>query len=740
MAKITYFLLICLYKVIFFNVVWAQSNAWRNSIPVVRGNDTLFSPWAGGLNNPLIFSLELNFDGKKDLVIFDRSDNFIAPFLNVGQANNPKYRFAPHYKHAFPDSFMQRIQFEDLNCDGKKDIIANNNSNIVLLKNTSVAGQLQFSLWCDTLLTDYGGASGLGALYVSVDDVPAWHDIDSDGDIDLLTYDILGYQMEYHKNFAQELLGRCDTMILKVQSTCFGHFYESYDYATGVYRAVLNNPPCFPGQKKPDKKVQHSGGAILALNLNGDSLTDIIVSDNGPANAIALFNGGSKSIAHFTFQDSTFPNYNFPIDITSFPAYFYQDVTGDAIPDLLASPYQTSGSLDQQSLWLYHNVGSTQQPDFRLQWQDWLQHDMIDVGTNAIPAFFDWNQDGLTDLVIGNRGKFLDTQNIDSGLSLYKNTGTNENPIYTLVTNDYLGLMRNPLTENFQQVHPAFGDLNGDNNPDLLIGFNNGQLWYYNNGGLPGDTAKFTLSSQGYQGINVTKNAAPFLYDLDGDNDLDLLVGAANGKIFCYQNVGTATNPSFTLLTDYFGKIRMKEYYYSQVGNAKPFVFNIDNDPMPELLVGSLDGYVYVYDNIYLSATDSFPILKILENTDFGAESSPSALAIGTDSIGFMIGTRRGGLCLLKLSKAFTTAVRLANELTLKIFPNPATNQIIIQTPETMFPFKLDIYDVKGETVKELVITQNNTIVDVQGIPDGLYLFKIFNQNTLVTKKIVIHR
>lgn len=737
MAKITQSLTFIL-GLFLTQTAFSQNTAFRRSVPVIHGIDTLANAWAGGLNNPMTYSLELNFDGKPDLIIFDRSDNFIAPFLNIGTPNSPKYQFAPQFKNAFPDTFIQRIQFEDLNCDGKKDLIANINSNIIILKNTSANGQLSFALWQDTVLTNYGGVSGVSPLYISVEDVPAWYDIDSDGDIDLLTYDILGSQIEYHKNIAQDQFGRCDTIILSLRSSCFGHFYEYYNYGNGTYQAILNNPPCNPGEKKPSEKVQHSGGAILALSLNADSLADIIVSDNGPANAIALFNGGSQTIAHFIHQDSMFPDYNFPIYVVSFPAYFYQDVTGDYIPDLLASPYQTVGSQDVQSLWMYKNFGSIQQPDFRLQWQDWLQNTMIDVGTNAIPAFFDWNQDGKKDLIIGNRGKFQNGQDVASGLSLYINIGTNESPIYQLKTTDYLGLMNDPLTTVFQQIHPAFGDLDGDQDEDLLIGFNNGKIWYYQNNTTPGDTAKFSLTAQNYQNINVIKNAAPALYDIDSDGDLDLLVGASNGKIFCYENIGTPQTPNFQLLTDSYGKIQMKEYYFSFVGNAKPYVVNLDSDNSPELLVGSLDGKVYLYDNIYLTSTDSFPSLGTLDGIDFGTESSPAATQMGVDSIGYIVGTRRGGVHFLKTNKSITTQKPI--ELTdnqIKIFPNPATNQVWITTGSNR-PVSVEIFNSQGMKVKEPFAVSNGEAISTENFPTGLYVFRFSNKTNTETYRILI--
>jgi len=50
--------------------------------PVINANnDTLKNPWGGGLNQPQLSSIDLNADGKKDLVVFDRSGSSILTYF-----------------------------------------------------------------------------------------------------------------------------------------------------------------------------------------------------------------------------------------------------------------------------------------------------------------------------------------------------------------------------------------------------------------------------------------------------------------------------------------------------------------------------------------------------------------------------------------------------------------------------------------------------------------------------------
>ena len=54
--------------------------------PLLRGGDTLYNAWAGGLNAPIFSMGDLNQDKLPDLLIFDRSARVIVPFINTGKA------------------------------------------------------------------------------------------------------------------------------------------------------------------------------------------------------------------------------------------------------------------------------------------------------------------------------------------------------------------------------------------------------------------------------------------------------------------------------------------------------------------------------------------------------------------------------------------------------------------------------------------------------------------------------
>src|SRR5690606_11550562 len=289
-----------------------------------------------------------------------------------------------------------------------------------------------------------------------------------------------------------------------------------------------------------------------------------------------------------------------------FPGMFYVDINNDGARDLILSPNMYNQAEDIHSVWLYRNDGNDSVPDFNLIQEDFLQDDMIDVGIVSKPVFFDYNNDGLVDLFIGNVGAYDRSSNTYiTSISQYKNIGSITAPAYELITNDYEALSSTGFSVG---LHPTFGDLNGDNKKDMIVGDADGKIHLLQNIAPTGNDADFVLSVANYPNdtggvIDVGYDAAPFLVDLDRDGDQDLIIGNKNGNITYYKNIGNAFTPSFTKISSNWGGVNVKTIYDSY-GYATPTV--VDNDGNYELYVGCNQGSIFHYDNIEGNLTGTF--------------------------------------------------------------------------------------------------------------------------------------
>ena len=193
---------------ILLSIVSIGQNFVRNDnyIVLAENGDTLKNPWAGGFNSVQFSEIDINLDGIKDLFVFDRSGDRISTYINEGIANTVSYKHSPQYITNFPAGLHDWALLRDYNCDGKMDIFSYSSGGMAIYKNTSDT-ILNFTLVTNLLKSDY--QPNIINLYVSSVDIPVIDDIDGDGDLDVLTFGVIGPTIEYHKNLSIENYGTC---------------------------------------------------------------------------------------------------------------------------------------------------------------------------------------------------------------------------------------------------------------------------------------------------------------------------------------------------------------------------------------------------------------------------------------------------------------------------------------------------------------------------------------------------
>ena len=153
---------------------------------------------------------------------------------------------------------------------------------------------------------------------------------------------------------------------------------------------------------------------------------------------------------------------------------------------------------------------------------------------------------------------------------------------------NFMDLMKDPIGVG-SRSRPALGDLNGDGLLDVVVGDASGSLTCYLNVGTPRHP-QFEKDDTIFAGVSVANYSAPYLADLDGDGDLDLLVGCGDGGLYFWWNNGTPTEPSWQAAHELFQGIDVGNY-------SVPVLADLDADGLLDLAVGSEEGVIYFWWN-----------------------------------------------------------------------------------------------------------------------------------------------
>jgi len=94
-------------------------------------------------------------------------------------------------------------------------------------------------------------------------------------------------------------------------------------------------------------------------------------------------------------------------------------------------------------------------------------------------------------------------------------------------------------------ARPFVVDWNNDNKLDLIIGNSAGQVLYYAGNGATNFSAGVQIQAGGVP-LVVGTYSAPVVVDWDGDNKKDLVIGSSDGYLYLYLNSGTDAAPSFS--------------------------------------------------------------------------------------------------------------------------------------------------------------------------------------------------
>lgn len=738
-----FFLLIFLFS---FQFVEGQS-IQRMPIDFVHGNSTLKFATAGGLNSPQFNEADLNHDGIQDLVVFDRAGDVIRTFINHGTANKMDYTFEPKYIDNFPLNLKNWFLLKDYDKDGAEDIFAcsgkNEDRGVIVFKgyyenNALKFRRLDLNQGSSNILY-FPISSGNSNLYVSNDDYPDINDIDDDGDLDIVTFSPAGGFVYLYSNKSVEYGFGLDSLIFNLTDYCWGKFYEKGE---NEYVSLSpNNTDCSKGlvADSIERGSRHVGSTLLTLDMDNDGDKEIILGDISFSSIGMLTNGGTKTNAWMTAQEPFFPTKDVSALVYTFPATFYLDINNDQKKDLIVSPNAINSSDDIYSSWVYLNSGITNKPNFKLNSKNFLIQDMVDFGSGCYPTFGDIDGDGLQDLLIGTEGSYIHNSPIrDIRLIYYKNIGSKNAPKFQLIDSNYLNINEFKTSEIIG-VFPALGDIDGDGDIDLILGLNEGSLIFYQNDEGAGKPVKFSKYTPKYFSIDVGNYSKPQIIDVNDDGMSDLIIGEQNGFVNYYKNIGTIGNAKFSKdsSTSTYGKIRINPNPDFPDGFTAPYL--VKSKSGNKLFIGSYYGDIYYYEQV---TTDSFA----LKNSYFGNLKEGLNTSIVVNDINndnkydFFIGNYRGGLSTF--TSDISTSISdfsLIKELDFHIIPNPNSGLVTLQFTDYQ-PKKINMFDMMGMKILETATESNSIELSLKDNVNGIYFLHVESAEYSGTQKIIIQK
>jgi hypothetical protein len=643
----------------------------------------------------------------------------------------------PEWQSRFPQVDSWAL-LRDFNCDGVEDIFCNYRRpamgyiGIGVFKGSrNIDGSVSYNLEKDILFYyDANFPTQDLNIFVSNIDIPAIDDVDGDGDLDILTFNASGGYVELFRNRSQELGHGCDSLNYALGDNCWGRFYES-----GLTEQITLSPnvdSCanYANWQPVQRNPRHSGSTVATLDMDADGDLELFLGDVSFTNIAMLRNAGSTTTALVDSQTVFFPDNSVPVDLDAFPAVYFVDVDNDGKKDMLVSPSGDDYSENVACVWQYRNVGTTAAPVFSFIRNNFLVGNMLDFGGTSAPVFVDFDGDGLQDLVVASNGTFITTTSFRRTLYAFRNVGTAAAPAYRLVDTDFARLS----AYNFERMIPAFADIDADGDKDLILGTIDGTLIEVPNIGTA-TAPVFAQPRPNYKNIDVGSHSAPAFFDLDEDNDLDLVIGERNGNLNYFENTGTAAVATFANVptTATFGFIDTR--INGLEGNSAPILLEYQGDWV--MLVGTEHGAVLWYYNIRNNLLGTFDLQPNLQPIDEGRQSTVAIANINADGLfELIVGNKRGGIAAFAYDPLGTSIIRqnsAQNALEkLNIYPNPSANHRIFVSNMSPKVSRAQIYNAQGILVAEinnLALQEPQISLDLPlDLPNGLYFLQADRQ------------
>lgn len=671
---------------------------------------------------------DLNGDGKVDLATISYSAQEVRLYQNTSSIG--AISFAPYL--SFSALYARYIVIEDIDGDGKQDMILSGNNNLITIyKNVGTSGSFSFQ-----------------AVYLPTIYRPSLmvvQDIDRDGKTDLaiMTSEgangIMLYKNISHANIisfefngfyntegviptglAVEDIDRDDKPDLCVKVAA-GAPHNLFVFKN------ISQPGVFSfGAKQGYYRGGIGGGDIIPGDLDGDLFSDLAIVNSSPANMAIMHNKSSSDTIAFDTPVTINLNTSF------FPSFFViGDIDGDGKPDIAV------GNRTSNTVSLLNNKSAPGVISYA------AKSDIVSVTSPIDLCLGDLDGDGKPDLALINLGK--------DSISIFRNK-VGEALVTPSGTNPVTGGMTNQVTIDATvqtyQGHPYVQrhyDITPANNPATA-------------------TATITLyfTQQEFDNYNAHPAHGFDLPHHASDN-----LNKANLRVYQYHGFSTTSLPG-----SYSGngveidpddiKIVWNtttlqwEVTFDVNGFSGFFIGTSGNSILPVTLL-SFEGHVR--DNVArLQWTTTreinvihFELQRRDNNSDFVTIGKINAAGGSTPEYDYRYNDELDAspvyyyrLKIVDIDQSVTYSKTImvkptATNSLITLGPNPAKDYVIVKHPARNHTAQLKVVDLTGKVIKVVAVGNNTTQTKIvlKELTRGTYSI-VWDEGTSTTSQVLI--
>jgi len=586
------------YVFILFGYLLSLDFTLQNYSATININGVVLDqPFTGGNNYPRISWFDWDSDGDSDLFILDEDLHF-RYFRNDGNLSNPEFTLTSNPINSL--SGMGWFHLDDFNGDGLIDLVTQSTvepTHVMFF----IYNGIEFE-YISTLNQDNGNPVISASVMT-----PTFVDIDNDGDFDFFSGNVNG-TVNYYENVGIE------------------GGVPVFDFVTSFWQNILIVGP---------SQQRHGASAIRFIDLDGDGDFDLAWGDYFQRSLYIIWNIGTNEIPDMD-QDNFI--YQFPVDN---PIYTsgqnmpsFADLDGDNDMDLYITVLGGDGPMQLNNNFLmYENVGSSTNPIYEHRTDNFLNS--LDLLSDVVPEFSDIDNDGRLDFFVGQ--DYTTETSPTMGRLYYFNNDGLAHPSWTLNDPEFLG------QEVGLSLSPKFIDIDNDQDEDLFIGDYNGRIKFYRNNG---NSTDFNFIDNGYlDDIDLGFFSIPEFCDIDNDNDYDMFIGSYSGGIYYFENIGSSTHHNFVSSGSIDGD-------FLNINRTAPRFIDLDDDNDFDLVLGTANEGLLIYWNIGDEYNYNFLRDQCIEMPFYGYNTKPWIGDIDNDHIFDMIvGVSTGGFLHYTISK-----------------------------------------------------------------------------------------